>query len=203
MKLLSSTHSDDDCYSPLSLFSHFINLITIPQIEFNKQCEVAWAALIPSIEGVVVEDPEYVRSKVQEQSAADSLTPPHNFTVGRKNSSSAAAPTAPSTSPSSGGFGFGGSASSSNNSNTTTSSNNKHENYDSSPSFPPPPSVPPPSTPAPSSPPTSSNPFGGEYSRSSDGGNGAGAIQGVRQQSSAFTDEEGPGGDDDDEIEEV
>ncbi len=152
------------------------------QIEFNRQCEDAWARLIPVIEGVVVEDPTYVRSRVQEQNASDSLTPPLNYTIGRagrnNNPPVASAPSGfgggyapPQANESSNSSGFGSSAGSS----------SPHESY------PAPPSCPPPAPPV-----SAANPFGES--------NGGG--QGARKQSYAFTDEEGEGGDDG-EVEEV
>lgn len=135
----------------------------------------------------MVEDPSYVRSKVQEQNANDSLTPPLHYTIGRAGRAPTAAPSAASTSAASG---FGGGYAPPESSNTgyggsNSGGNSPHESY------PAPPSCPPPSAP-PAVPPAHANPFGGEAS----------TIQGVRKQSYAFTDEEGDGGDDE-EVEEV
>ena len=126
----------------------------------------------------MVEDAAYVRSKVQEQNASDSACPAHNFTIGRRAGAGDSSPVAAS--------------SNNNNNNNKSSDYSTSSSSSSSSSYPPAPTFPAP--PAPVSSPPSSNPFGGSDN---------GTIQGVRQQSSAFTDDEGVGGEEDEEIEEV
>jgi len=150
--------------------------LTVVQIEFSRQSEAAWSRLVPVIEGVVVEDASYVREKVRERNASDSVMPSHHYTIGRTGRN-ASVPIDDNHSSSSNGasavsFGSG-------------YANGPSEMYgDASP--PNPPSFPPPATP----PNPNANPFGSENN-------------GGRKQSYAFTDEEGEGGDEGDEVEEV
>jgi hypothetical protein len=113
------------------------------QIEFNRQSEVAWSRLIPIIEDVVVEDPNYVRDKVQERNADDSVMPAHHYTIGRAGRQTSVPIAKPLAQPSASAVSFGSGYGS-----------GPSESYgDASP--PAPPSGPPPPTPP-------SNPFGGE-----------------------------------------
>lgn len=153
------------------------------QIEFNRQCEDAWAKLIPSIEGVVVEDPYQIRSKVQGPNAAYSKTPALNYTIGRGDRSPAT-PASGASAGSNAGYGSGGVTFAPQA--TATAVGDEGDEYDR-------PYPPAPSSPAPPAPPAASNPFGGDRNSAE--------IHGVRKASNAFTDEEGEGGEDD--VEEV